>query len=153
MNLKVGIIGHGSDKFTKTTETLAKQAICRIFRDILIANVTPILVSGHSPVGGIDIWAEEIADDLKLDKEIKTPQQHKWDSIYGYKQRNLDIAISSDIIFIILVDKYPKNYKGMRFSRCYHCHTSDHVKSGACWTGKQAIRNGKKVEWIFIKNE
>jgi len=148
--IKIGIIGNGADKFTKQAEEKAKLFIS----EILIKNKKDVtLVSGHSPVGGIDIWAEEIAKELQIPLDLKIPKQHVWDAEYGYKQRNLDIARDSDIITIILVDKLPPNYKGMKFNKCYHCNSTDHVKSGACWTGKQALKLGKKVDWYIIKNE
>ena len=148
--LKLGIIGHGADKFTKQAEQTAKLFISKILTTHC-GNVT--LISGHSPVGGIDIWAEEIAKQLDIPTDIKNPKQHTWDAEYGYKQRNLDIARESDILIIILVDKLPSNYKGMRFNSCYHCNTSTHVKSGACWTGKEALKLNKTVKQYIVKND
>jgi hypothetical protein len=143
---KIGIIGHGADKFTRDS----MQEAMAIIEDILAIDC--ILISGHSPVGGIDIWAEETARSFGLKTDIKTPKQHKWDSAYGYKQRNLDIAKDSDELHVILVDTYPSNYKGMTFNYCYHCNCKDHIKSGACWTAIQARKYGKKVVYHIIKN-
>jgi hypothetical protein len=148
--IKIGIIGRGADKFTKQAEEKAKLFISEILTKHC-GNV--VLISGHSPMGGIDIWAEEIANKLQIPTDIKNPKQHTWDAEYGYKQRNLDIAKDSDIVIIILVDKLPFNYKGMKFNKCYHCNSINHVKSGACWTGIQALKMGKKVDWYIIKNE
>jgi hypothetical protein len=155
MNKYIGIIGHGADKFTYKTEQMARATIAHILRESLRnlpIGEKLIFISGHSPVGGIDIWGEEIAKDCGFKLDLKIPKQHKWDAEYGYKQRNIDIAKSSDEVHVILVDKYPPNYKGMRFGSCYHCNTFDHVKSGACWTGKQAKKLGKKVIVHIIKN-
>lgn len=151
-NIKIGIIGHGANKFTKSAEEKAKLFIKTIFTYPNYKGKLT-LVSGHSPVGGIDIWAEEIANELGIPTDIKTPKQHIWNSEYGYRQRNLDIAKSSDVIAIILVNKLPPNYKGMTFSKCYHCNSNTHIKSGACWTGKQALKLGKKVHWYIIEND
>ena len=96
---KIGIIGHGADKFTIDSMQAAMAIIENIFEE---ADIT--LVSGHSPVGGIDIWAEETARSFGIPCDIKTPKQHKWDSAYGYKQRNIDIAKDSDELHVILVD-------------------------------------------------
>jgi len=148
--IKIGIIGHGADKFTEQAKEKAKLFIYKVLTE---HNKDITLISGHSPVGGVDIWAEEIAKKLNIPTDIKNPKQHAWDAKYGYKQRNLDIAKDSDIVIIILVDKLPISYKGMKFSKCYHCNTNAHVKSGACWTGKQALKLGKKVNWHIIKNE
>jgi hypothetical protein len=144
--MKIGIIGHGSDKFVPES----KEAAINLIRKLL-SKPDSILVSGHSPVGGIDIWAEEVAQELEIPMEIKSPRQKSWEGEYGYKARNLDIARSSDEVHIILVADYPSNYKEQRFSECYHCHTSKHVKSGGCWTGLQAKKLGKKVKWHVFK--
>lgn len=158
--MKIGIVGHGSDKFTERSKNEAKQLIKNI---LIFDSVTPmslitkredvILVSGHSPVGGIDIYAEEIAKELGIPMDLKIPRQDTWTAEYGYKERNLDIARDSDEVHVILVDKYPKDYSGMKFKLCYHCKTSDHVKSGGCWTGHRAEKLGKKVYWHIIKQE
>lgn len=151
--MKIGIVGHGDDKFTPKS----KQKACDFIRSVLSdlyegEHHPPVLVSGHSPVGGIDIFAEEIAKEMGLPMDLKIPKQKVWDAEYGYKQRNLDIARDSDKVYVILVDKYPPGYKGMRFDKCYHCHKTDHVKSGGCWTGLQAQKLGKQVQWVIIEN-
>jgi len=149
--MKIGIIGHGTDKFTLDSQRRATGEIWNIFSKYKCKNL--VLVSGHSPVGGIDIWAESVAKEIGLNIDLKIPKQKQWDAAYGFKQRNLDIAKDSDILHVILVDKYPPNYKGMKFKICYHCKTSDHVKSGACWTAKEARKLGKEVIYHIIKNE
>lgn len=147
--MKIGIVGHGDNKFTE----LSKKRAIILIENILTSDSNVTLVSGHSPVGGIDIWAEEVANKLKIPTDIKNPKQHTWDAEYGYKQRNIDIAKSSDEVHVIVVDKYPPNYKGMIFKQCYHCHTDDHVKSGGCWTGKYAEKLNKRVVWHIINNK
>jgi len=147
--MRVGIVGNGEDKFTELGKARAKFEICRIIASFSSATI----VSGHSKMGGVDIWTEEIAKQCgrELDLDIKAPEEESWDGKYGYKARNTDIA-KSDIVFVILADRYPENYKGRRFKDCYHCHTDSHVKSGACWTGKKAIEFGNQARWIIIKN-
>lgn len=142
--MKVGIVGHGADKFTKLGERRARRLIAH-----LLAPAT-VMVSGHSPVGGIDIWAEEEAWFLNLELDLKIPEINQWDPPggYGYKARNLDIAKSSDIVHVILADSYPDGYLGRRFPYCYHCKTDEHPKSGGCWTGKKAER----AEWHIVRN-
>ena len=134
---KIGIIGNGSDKFTPHGATIAKAVIV----EILMANHKPVLMSGHSRMGGIDIWAEEIATQLGHEKDIKAPKTESWGGDYGYKERNLDIARSSDYLYVIVADSYPPDYNGQTFLKdgrqyCYHCNTFNHVKSGACYTRK-----------------
>ncbi len=139
--MKVGIVGHAADKFTSETEKKAKDVI----RTLL--NPGDVLVSGGCHLGGIDIWAEEIAKEIGCyDPDyIFLPRVLRWEG--GYKQRNLKIAHNSDIVHVIVVSEYPPGYEGMRFGYCYHCHTTDHVKSGGCWTGKKA----KEAMWHIIE--
>ena len=135
---RIGIVGHEAKKFTPETEAKAREIICSLLHS------NDILVSGGCHLGGIDIWAEEEADKMGLAKQIFLPAINKWEG--GYKQRNLKIAYNSDIVHCIVVAEYPEGYDGMKFDYCYHCHTSDHIKSGGCWTAKKA----KKAEWHII---
>ena len=151
--MKIGIIGHGEDKFNLKSRDEAISKIIDILKPLQDANNNTILVSGHSPVGGIDIWAEWVAHDLYLQMDLKIPKQNTWNSEYGYKQRNLDIAKDCDELHVILVKNYPKNYEGLKFPICYHCKTNTHIKSGACWTANQAKKLGKKVIYHFIENK
>ena len=155
---KIAIVGHGKDKFTDESARKARELITRILsRENHPHKGKICLVSGHSPVGGIDIWAEEVAKELEIEMDIKSPRQHSWDGEYGYKARNIDIATSCDECHIILVNTLPQNYNGMRFNNCYHCakHADasipNHVKSGGCWTGWQAYSRNKECTWHIIK--
>lgn len=147
--MRKGIIGNGTDKFTELGAERAKSKIVEIlYREDTV-------VSGHSPVGGIDIWAEEAGRLLGCGLDIKEPDVHQWNPVggYGYKARNIDIAADSDELHVIVARSYPPDYQGRRFDLCYHCLRDDHVKSGACWTAKQAQRMGKDVHWHYIDNE
>jgi hypothetical protein len=144
---RVGIVGNGADKFTDYSAAKAKALI------IDLLNPGDVVVSGHSPVGGIDIWAEEIGRELGCVLDIKAPRDLSWSGRYGYRARNLDIARSSDVVHVIVVDDYPPNYQSRRFSDCYHCLRTDHIKSGACWTAKQALLIGRRAQWHIIEQE
>lgn len=139
--MKIAIVGHAQDKFTPATEKKAKELIFEILMEF--PNV--VLVSGRSPMGGVDLYAEEVADKVGIPKEIKVPKQNYWDGEYGFKARNLDIARCSDVVHVIVVSRYPDTYTGIRFNRCYHCDMTNHVKSGACFTAKKARALGKKT--------
>ena len=149
----VGIVGNGEDKFTLLGTERAKAKIKTILQNELMVVDGITVVSGRSPVGGIDIWAEEIADEKAIPTDIKEPLVHRWSPGYGYMARNTDIA-RSDIVHVIVVDSYPLEYKGKKFHHCYHCpHTNPwHVKSGGCWTGRRAIRFGNDAMWHIIEN-
>jgi hypothetical protein len=140
---RVGIVGHEAAKFTRAAEGEARAVIRR-----LLADSTAILVSGACHLGGIDIWAEAEADAAGMRKEIYPPKTYQWAT--GYKPRNILIAEYSDVVHCIVVAEYPEMYNGMRFKSCYHCGTTEHVKSGGCWTAKYAERLGKPAYWHTI---
>lgn len=147
---RIGIIGHAADKFDSITEVEAKNVIRCILEE-----QRPIVVSGNSPLGGVDKWAEEAASALGLPTQIYAPKVHSWNppAGYGYRARNLDIAKNSDEVHVIVVSKYPPSYKGTTFKSCYHCAGKDiptHVKSGACWTAHKAEELGKPAYWRII---
>lgn len=142
----IGIVGSEAGKFTKAGEETARK----IIRALLSAARQPRLISGHCPLGGVDIWAEEEADALGIPTTIFPPKTHRWDD--GFRPRNIRIAEASEIVHVIVVTKYPPGYDGMIFSTCYHCHSNTHVKSGACWTAKFAQLQGKKAAWHIVEN-
>lgn len=133
--MNVGVVGHEAAKFTPETEDRARALIRRV-----LSGATA-LVSGGCHLGGIDIWAEEEADRLRIPKIIHLPKSQTWSG--GYKERNLLIARDSDVVHNIVVDQYPARYTGMRFEYCYHCDTRAHLKSGGCWTMHRARALGK----------
>jgi len=138
----IGIVGHEEKKFTADTKEIAVALIRTLLSE------GDILVSGGCHLGGIDIWAEEVADEMGIEKLIFYPQNKKW--IGGYKERNMQIAQKSDILHNIVVAEYPPAYVGMTFDYCYHCHARDHIKSGGCWTLKRAKLLGKSVKQHII---
>lgn len=148
----VGLVGHGSDKFTSAGEERARALI----RSLLIG--ADAMVSGHSPVGGIDIWSEVEAKRLGVALDLKIPAVNAWNppGSYGFKARNIDIAMSSTEVHVILVDSYPPGYQGRHFDKCYHCLALRpdlvHVKSGGCWTGNWALRIGTPATWHVVGN-
>lgn len=150
--MNLGIVGNGSDKFTGAGMLQAKWAI----QDAILYYEPEAVVSGHSPVGGVDIWAEEAARQMDVELDLKVPEKNQWNppGAYGYKARNIDIAKDSDVLIVVLADQYPDEYTGKRFQYCYH-HSpvgTDHVKSGGCWTGKTAAGLGKEVHWYIVHN-
>ncbi len=139
----IGIVGSEMAKFTSKTRDLAKAKI----RELLSQPGVEAVCSGHCHLGGVDIFAEEIADELGLRKEIFPPDALAWPA---YRRRNLKIAMTSDQVYCITIKEYPAGYSGMKFAFCYHCGTPDHIKSGGCWTVLQAQALGKPGEVIVI---
>lgn len=143
----IGIVGSEAAKFTDHTEVQARDLIRE-----LLAEYGSVLVSGGCHLGGIDIWAEEIADEMGREKIIHLPAVHNWRD--GYKPRNLLIVKDSDEVHCITVASYPPGYYGMRFTQCYHCFYVDtHVKSGGCWTMMRARIKGKLGVLHVIKGD
>lgn len=158
--MNIGIIGSEAAKFTPETAETCQDRLSEIICHYA-DNIT--VVSGHCHLGGVDIWAEKMADDLHVGKLIFPPKRQAWEG--GYKQRNIQIAVASDKIFVITVKELPPTYTRMRFKGCYHCDRRktderielaqnfrfEHIKSGACWTAWYAIEKlGKPAEWIII---
>jgi hypothetical protein len=143
-SMKIGIVGSEAIKFTPETEAKART----IIRQLLAQDGVTHVVSGGCHLGGIDIWAEEEAAALFLDAIVHKPKTLQWAT--GYAPRNRAIARDSDEAHCITVATLPEAYNGMRFPMCYHCGTNEHVKSGGCWTMKQAIKMGKPGKlWVI----
>ncbi len=135
----IGIVGVEKKKLTPARFVAAVLAIHEIVQshDTEITGIS----SGDCHLGGIDKLAEAYADHRKLKKLIFPPTSKNWTG--GYRERNLQIANASDVVYCITVKTLPEGYDGMKFDLCYHCGTKDHVKSGGCWTVKQAQKMGK----------
>jgi hypothetical protein len=143
--MRVGIVGHERSKFTLEAEAEARLVIRQ-----LLEPEDSVLVSGGCHLGGVDLWAEEEAKAMGRAATIHRPVKRAWEG--GYKDRNLLIARDSDEVHVIVVDRLPESYVGMRFGLCYHCKTEGHVKSGGCWTAKKAEAMGKKAFWHVVTN-
>jgi hypothetical protein len=141
----VGIVGVEDAKLKPYAR---RQAAVEAIKKILSDEHATAVSSGSCHLGGIDIIAEQVADEMKLGKIIYPPANKNWST--GYKPRNLSIAKAADVVYCITVKTLPEGYKGMRFPICYHCRTSDHVKSGGCWTVKQAKMLGKPGHVIVL---
>ncbi len=142
--MRLGVVGHERAKFTLATEIAAKRAIMQaieVFRPTA-------LVSGHCPLGGVDIWAEEAAEIFGLEMIVHAPQSFTWDGMNGYKARNLRIARDSDLVLCVALHDLPRGFTGMRHEACYHClgRNPPHVKGGGCWTAWKC----RDRVWAFV---
>lgn len=142
--MRVGIVGAEAAKFSPGAAHRAKELI----RSLL--HPGDVVVSGGCHLGGVDIWAVALAAERGLPPPIvHLPKVRSWAE--GYKPRNLLIARDAEILHNIVVDVLPDGFTGMRFAYCYHCgKMAQHVKSGGCWTAKQAQRLGKPAVWHVI---
>lgn len=144
--MRIGIVGSEAAKFTPDTEEAAKEMI----RAIITFDKPDTVISGRCHLGGIDIWAVEIAREMGIKILECPPVEHSW--VYGYRPRNIKIARYSDKVYCLTVKRLPGKYTGMRFTHCYHCHTppDHHVKSGGCWTLKFAREVLKKPTQLIV---
>ena len=128
----LGVVGSEGAKFTKITGYLARQAIREAYTRLKPSKV----VSGGCHLGGIDIWAIQIAKKMGIPTEEFIPTRLCWSGPGGYADRNLKIA-ASDYVICVTVKVLPESYKSeWRFETCYHCGDREprHIKSGGCWT-------------------
>lgn len=142
--MKVGIVGGEAAKWTPDRVPEIKALI----RTLLSPG--DVLVSGGCHLGGVDIWAEDVAAELGLATSIHKPTRLAWiggEGHIGYRERNIRIATESDILHNIVALNYPQGFTGMRFVCCYHCGATSHIKSGGCWTAKHVQHLGKPAVW------
>lgn len=88
--MKIAIVGPEESKWSKVQKDYARAFIRTVLikardkdRNVLVPNkkfrgVDTILVSGHCPKGGVDIWVEEIADEFGIRKEIYSAEVNQW---------------------------------------------------------------------------
>jgi hypothetical protein len=144
--MRVGIVGSEEAKFTSLGKTRATE----IIRGLL--DGATAVVSGACHLGGIDIWSASEGRSRGF-LVLEFPSRSKnWSGPGGYCERNLKIVDHSDLVVCITVKQLPKDYNGMRFPKCYHCNTTDHVKSGGCWTMHQARKQGKAWKLHVVEN-
>jgi hypothetical protein len=138
----LGIVGPEASKWTTATESKARRLIQQLLAALRLTHQLESvgIASGACHLGGVDIWAEEIAVAMNLERHIFPPTQNSWPY---YKERNLKIIQEADEIHCITVAQLPPGYEGKRFPLCYHCRDTGHVESGGCWTMNQAKKMGK----------
>ena len=174
-NMKIGIVGPSLPKW-KSKEQIdkAKREIERILVEYNRNREDAILVSGHCPKGGVDTWAEIVADSLGVTKEIYPAEVNKWEDKNeafgfsawivkkGYKSRNIQIAEACDVLYCIVPHTAPPKgfditntdsftMKDARSFHCIHCKKLGHPTNGGCWTMNYAKKLGKETYLIVIE--
>jgi hypothetical protein len=189
--VKIAIVGPHQDKWNNLgnytllqAENIVKAEVYKIFQSHAIktkreyseycieyeydySNI--IFVSGHCPKGGVDIWAESIADSLCIKKEIFTPEVNQWEDkmvvedkgtfddnckmftahrAMGYKSRNIKIAETCDILYCIV--PFARDSISVNQTHCTYCEEYGHWKNGGCWTKRTAKKLGKETHLIVI---
>lgn len=140
----IGFVGSEQRYWTLKQERKARKFI----RDLLLFYIQrfklgielamPIVCSGRCKEGGVDIWAEEIADELGLKKKIFPAKGTGWKF---YRRRNLKIIKASSRIFDIepQVPEVSRKAEYDETSRKWFRH------SGGTWTVNEARKKGKPL--------
>lgn len=153
--MKIAIVGPEENKWLPSQKAEIQKQVNEIINKYSINDVFDwtnevIFISGRCPKGGVDIWAEEVADTLGCLKQIFEPKTLNWP---GYKARNIKIAKECDILYCIVPEAYI-GFNSIPYNpRCYckHCKVWRHPSNGGCWTMKYAEKLGKEVHLIVIK--
>ena len=138
--MKVAIVGSEEKYWYAEQKEQVKEEIFRIlylWDGPLPTRAT--LVSGHCPKGGVDIWAEQVAEELGLERIIYKPQIKQWydkGELKGYRSRNIMIAEECDVLYDI--EPYRDDNLGYR-------------RSGGTWTLQYAQKLSKEVHLVVIK--
>ncbi|TLX65899.1 MAG: hypothetical protein E6L03_10495 [Thaumarchaeota archaeon] len=165
--MKIAIVGASQEKWNRMEEVQVRHYI----RNILDYTDPPILVSGGSPKGGVDIWAEETADIMYLVKLIFKPEVEQWEDKVtdndglefhgkvedpveqqlfirkGFKSRNIQIAEACDILYCFSPGSKTLPQYGVKNARL------EEVWNGGIWTANYAEKLGKKVVRIVVKGK
>ncbi len=126
----VGIVGSDGRKFDKLSEKKARDRISQIIAYEIISHphMNIVIVSGHCHLGGIDIFAEEIANKFEISMIPYPPNNLRWEPD-GFKARNMRIAQKSDILYVLSNDDW----------------------NGGMWTGNYAKKLGKTVKFMDLR--
>ena len=149
----IGIVGNGTDKWT----IKGYLQMINVVRYLIKKYNPEEVCSGDSPMLGVDKEVKLNTPENRYKnfpaRPLTSGRWSSWKVSGGYRDRNLQIA-ESRIVFVIVADSYPAEYRDKREKICYHCKESRpwHCKSGACWTGLQAMKKGNKAIWVIIPN-
>lgn len=136
---RLAIVGPREDSWPRGLVAPARHRILELLAP------GAIMVSGHCPKGGVDIWAEEAAVKLGCPMHLFPAYAGaRWD---GFKARNKLIAHDADEVHVIV--------PWLSTGACYHCRPrlqpAEHPPNGGCWTGWFADGLGKPTTWHVIR--
>ncbi len=136
--MKLGIVGPPERQFTPEKRELA----CVVIQSAIETYGATTVVSGRCHLGGIDIWAEDIAEAMDIPTLIFPPKVLHWSLPGGYRERNLQIAEAAELVLVIGLKEYPKTYRGVKFHDCVHCgdRNPKHIRTAGCWTAWRCER-------------
>jgi len=160
--MKMAIVGASEEKWSEDEKSEAKMMI--YYKLLPKEGIT--LISGGSPKGGVDIWAEQCADAMKIPKQIFKPEVEQWEDKKewqanpytdgpglivhkGYRTRNIQIAEACDILYCFS----PGKLKKILFDKDVIDVLTDEVWNGGIWTANRAEELGKKVVRVAVHAE
>ena len=130
--MKIAIVGSEDKYWSHTQKAKAVLKIKELLDNISlhVGTINMVMVSGGCPKGGVDIWAEVIADSEDIKKEIHYPEVNQWNDavwvvdegddkftnyrLQGYNSRNQNIAMSCDVLYCI--DPKDRTHSGGRYT-------------------------------------
>lgn len=101
------------------------------------------LVTGDAK--GIDAIVRDMAEEQNIPCRVFTSKVKQWEGDLlhdGFKERNLRIVAYCDNLVCFASQ--------LRNTPCYHCGTSEHERTGGCWTMKKAKESNKPTRLIVI---
>jgi len=113
------------------------------------------LVSEGCPKGGVDIWAETVADVLGIEKDIKYPEVGQWDDLEEYKPE-VDLS-KAPLLESPMVHTRKKGYKSRNIEIAEICDVlycidpKGRKRSGARWTMAYAQKLGKETHLVLVE--
>ena len=105
------------------------------------------IVSGHSPVGGIDIWAEDIAREAGIALDLKAHNAWNPPAGYGFKARNIDIAAELTSSSSSTCCRPATKGCASPAATTAPARQAAPRQMGGCWTGNYALKLGKPAMW------
>jgi len=171
--LVIRAIFHGAKFFDRLPKNDFEHYLYGFIQENIEVDRNIILISSHCPEGGVDIWAEEMADKFGIQKEIYPAEVNQWEDKKvllfgggiikhkGYRSRNIQIAETCDVLYDIEPKGSCEHCDGRGFTskhpnfllygrRCRFCHGTG-AYSGGTWTLNYAKKLGKGVHQVIIE--
>ena len=112
--MKIGITGHRESKWKD--KQFARQVVFEVLSKFK-KRIT-ILGSGHCPLGGVDIWAEEFAKNNNIKLKLFPPYKNL-PSPERYLKRNREMIEWCDYLIAFISKYHPKNKGGSWYTINY----------------------------------
>ena len=132
--MNVGILGIRGKYLSNEERDKAMQTIVSLTEKY----DNPTLLTVHSPNGGINALVEMYAQINQINHQYYSYGE----SVFDWKEANLQLAEDCDVIFSISTK--------IKKKKCHHCLDHTHEATGACYPLKLAKQMGKKTKVIIL---